>query len=225
MCLTNLPHNWNSLWRFFSRCILAHKSQNCSILPEQLALNWTLTVVDRCWSRYHFRETSHLLSIKLQILLAWSNEGRFRFRFRFYCTHYTVPTTLIRLRFLFQTLGEIPWVPDAFHARFTVSSQSGPREKPLDQSAIPLIAPSQLQPRLYTQTSRIWMFCWLVPWRCRMLQTLWIDNNDNRRVMRDAGGLKVTKIDSKQSKNMSPRFFFFLLEKIWDSKRLYERKI
>ena len=66
MCLTNLPHNWNSLWSFFSRCILAHKSQNCSILPEQLALNWTLTVVDRCWSRYHFRETSHLLSIKLQ---------------------------------------------------------------------------------------------------------------------------------------------------------------
>ena len=27
--------------------------------------------------------------------------------------------------------------------------KSDPREKPLDQSAIPLIAPSQLQPRLY----------------------------------------------------------------------------
>ena len=44
----------------------------------------------------------------------------------------------------------LPWVPEAFHARFPVSSlQSDPREKPRDQSAIPLIAPSQLQPRLF----------------------------------------------------------------------------
>ena len=32
---------------------------------------------------------------------------------------------------------------------FWSSLISDPREKPLDQSAIPLIAPSQLQPRLY----------------------------------------------------------------------------
>ena len=32
---------------------------------------------------------------------------------------------------------------------FGVVLKSDPREKPLDQSAIPLIAPSQLQPRLY----------------------------------------------------------------------------
>ena len=50
-----------------------------------------------------------------------------------------------------QTRAKLPWVPEAFHARFPVSvmSKSDPREKPLGQSAIPLIAPSQLEPRLY----------------------------------------------------------------------------
>ena len=39
---------------------------------------------------------------------------------------------------------------EAFHTRFAVSSfQSDLHEKPLDQSAIHLIAPSQLQLRLY----------------------------------------------------------------------------
>ena len=61
-------------------------------------------------------------------------------------------------------------------------SKSDPREKPLDQSAIPLIAPSQLQLRLY-QTFRIWMFCWLVPWKYRMFQMLWLDYNHNRYVI------------------------------------------
>ena len=36
--------------------------------------------------------------------------------------------------------------------------KSDPREKPLDQSAISLIAPGQLN-LTYTKTSRIWMFC------------------------------------------------------------------
>ena len=33
--------------------------------------------------------------------------------------------------------------------RFRSVLKSDPREKPLDQSAIPLIAPSQFEPRLY----------------------------------------------------------------------------
>ena len=41
-----------------------------------------------------------------------------------------------------------------------------------------------------------------------------MDNNDNRRMIRDAGGLKVTKINSKQSKCMSPRFFFFYMRRV-----------
>ena len=60
-----------------------------------------------------------------------------------------------RLRRAFSTKSSVfvPWVPEAFHARFPVSVlKSDPREKPLDQSAIPLIAPSQLQPA-YTKTS------------------------------------------------------------------------
>ena len=43
---------------------------------------------------------------------------------------------------------------EAFHMRFPVSvevlkADPGGKGNPLDQSAIPLIAPSQLQPRLY----------------------------------------------------------------------------
>ena len=49
----------------------------------------------------------------------------------------------------------VPWLPEAFRARFPVSVlKRDPREKPLDQSAIPLIAPSQLQPRLYQNILR-----------------------------------------------------------------------
>ena len=34
-------------------------------------------------------------------------------------------------------------------------AKSDPSEKPLDQSAIPLIAPSQLQPRLYQNIQKL----------------------------------------------------------------------
>ena len=35
----------------------------------------------------------------------------------------------------------------------------------------------------YTKTSRMWMFCWLVPWRCWVFQMFWWDCNHNRRVI------------------------------------------
>ena len=62
-----------------------------------------------------------------------------------------------RFRLAFSTKSSVfvPWVPETFHARFAVSVlKSDQREKPLDQSAIPLIAPSQLQPRLYQNILR-----------------------------------------------------------------------
>ena len=62
-----------------------------------------------------------------------------------------------RFRRAFSTKSSVfvPWVPETFHARFPVSVlKSDQREKPLDQSAIPLIAPSQLQPRLYQNILR-----------------------------------------------------------------------
>ena len=62
-----------------------------------------------------------------------------------------------RFRRAFSTKSSVfvPWVPEAFHARFPVSViKSDPREKPLDQSATPLIVPSQLQPRLYQNILR-----------------------------------------------------------------------
>ena len=46
---------------------------------------------------------------------------------------------------------EVPWVPEAFHARFPVAAYvlyCDPREKPLDQSAIALMTPSQWLPYL-----------------------------------------------------------------------------
>ena len=62
-----------------------------------------------------------------------------------------------RFRRAFSTKSSVfvPWVLETFHARFPVSVlKSDQREKPLDQSAIPLIAPSQLQPRLYQNILR-----------------------------------------------------------------------
>ena len=62
-----------------------------------------------------------------------------------------------RFRRAFSTKSSVfvPWVPETFHARFPLSVlKSDQHEKPLDQSAIPLIAPSQLQPRLYQNILR-----------------------------------------------------------------------
>ena len=77
--------------------------------------------------------------------------------------------------------------PEAFSTghsikKVTCAKKSGPREKPLDQSAIPLIAPSQLPDRLYQNIQKLDVY-WLVPWRCRMLQMLWLDYSHNRRVI------------------------------------------
>ena len=47
---------------------------------------------------------------------------------------------------------DLPWVPEALSCAVSGFGQvlkSDPREKPLDQSAIPLIAPSQLQPYVH----------------------------------------------------------------------------
>ena len=47
---------------------------------------------------------------------------------------------------------DLPWVPEALSCPVSGFGQvlkSDPREKPLDQSAIPLIAPSQLQPYVH----------------------------------------------------------------------------
>ena len=47
---------------------------------------------------------------------------------------------------------DLPWVPEALSCPVSGFGQvlkSDPREKPLDQSAIPLIAPSQLQPNVH----------------------------------------------------------------------------
>ena len=96
----------------------------------------------------------------------------------------------------------LPWVPEAFHARFPVSvkslvqrlfsmghflkvpraKKSGPCEKPLDQSAIPLTAPSQLQPRLYQNIQRLDVLL-IGPWRCRIFQMFWLDYSHNRCVI------------------------------------------
>ena len=35
----------------------------------------------------------------------------------------------------------------------------------------------------YTKTSRGWMFCWSVPWRCRIFQMFWLDYSHNRCVI------------------------------------------
>ena len=80
--------------------------------------------------------------------------------------------------------------------------KSVPREKPLDQSAIPLIAPSQLQPRLYQNIQNLDVL---------LIGSLEISNVSNaltglqsqKARDRDAGGLKVSKIKSKQSKHTS----------------------
>ena len=55
-----------------------------------------------------------------------------------------------RFRRAFSTKSSVfvPWVPETFHARFPVSVLKS------DQRAIPLIAPSQLQPRLYQNILR-----------------------------------------------------------------------
>ena len=91
-------------------------------------------------------------------------------------------------------------------------------EKPLDQSAIPLIPASQLQPRLYQNLQNLDVL---------LIGSLEISNVSNLLIRlqsqqerdRDAGGLKVTKIKSKQSKHTSLTF------RIGNLRCLYVRKI
>ena len=96
--------------------------------------------------------------------------------------------------------------------------KSDPPEKPLDQSAIHLIAPSQLQPRLYQNIQNL---------NVLLIGSLEISNVSNVLIGlqsqlardRDAGGLKVTKITSEQSKDTSRTF------RLGNIRCLYVRKI
>ena len=96
--------------------------------------------------------------------------------------------------------------------------KSAPREKPLDQRAIHLIAPSQLQPCLYQNIQNL---------NVLLIGSLEISNVSNALIGlqsqlardRDASGLKVTKITSKQSKDTSRTF------RIGNIRCLYVRKI
>ena len=81
-------------------------------------------------------------------------------------------------------------------------------EKPLDQSTIPLIAPSQLQPCLYQNIQNLDVL---------LIGSLVILNVSNALIglqsqqahNRDAGGLKVTKIKLKQSTQISRKVLLF----------------
>ena len=92
-----------------------------------------------------------------------------------------------------------------FIKKVTCAKKSASREKPLDQSAIPLIAPSQLQPRLYQNIQKLDVL---------LIGSLEMSNVSNALIGlqsqqardRDAGGLKVTKIRPKQSKHTSGTF-------------------
>ena len=50
------------------------------------------------------------------------------------------------------------------------------------------------------------MFCWLVPWRCRMFQILWLDYNHNRRMIGTRVVWRWRRSNSKQSKYTSRTF-------------------
>ena len=96
--------------------------------------------------------------------------------------------------------------------------KSDPREKPLDQSAISLIAPGQLQPRLYQNIQNLDVL---------LIGSLEISNVSNTLIGLqsqqardwDAGVLKVIKMKSKQSKYTSRTF------RTGNIRCLYVRKI
>ena len=64
--------------------------------------------------------------------------------------------------------------------RFRLSLKKWPVRKASGQERHPF---DSAEPIAYTKTSRIWMFCWLIPWRYRMFQTLWLDYNHKRLVI------------------------------------------
>ena len=64
--------------------------------------------------------------------------------------------------------------------RFRLSLKKWPARKASGLERHPF---DSAEPIAYTKTSRIWMFCWLIPWRYRMFQTLWLDYNHKRRVI------------------------------------------
>ena len=61
--------------------------------------------------------------------------------------------------------------------RFGLSLKKWPARKASGQERHPF---DSAEPIAYTKT---WMFCWLIPWRYRMFQTLWLDYNHKRRVI------------------------------------------
>ena len=103
---------------------------------------------------------------------------------------------------------KVPWVPEALawaRRGFRQVLKSDPREKPLDQSAIPLIVPNQLQAHLYQNIQNLDVL---------LIDSLEILNVSNALIGlqsqqacdHDTGGLKVTKIKSKQSNNTPHTF-------------------
>ena len=58
--------------------------------------------------------------------------------------------------------------------RFGLSLKKWPARKASGQERHPF---DSAEPIAYTKT---WMFCWLIPWRYRMFQTLWLDYNHKR---------------------------------------------
>ena len=64
--------------------------------------------------------------------------------------------------------------------RFRLSLKKWPTRKASGQERHPF---DSAEPIAYTKTSRIWMFCLLIPWRYRMFQTLWLDYNHKRGVI------------------------------------------
>ena len=98
------------------------------------------------------------------------------------------------------------------------SLKSDPREKPLDQSAIPLIAPSQLQPRLYQNIQNLGVLL-IGSFEISNVSNALIGLQSQQAPDRVPGGLKVIKIKSKQSKHTSRTF------RIGNIRCLYVRKI
>ena len=61
--------------------------------------------------------------------------------------------------------------------RFGLSLKKWPARKASGQERHPF---DSAEPIAYTKT---WMFCWLIPWRYRMFQRLWLDYNHKRLVI------------------------------------------
>ena len=135
---------------------------------------------------FPFRTAMYKRYINSIIIIIWkSNSSRFK-----------MSKQKIRIEWLWRPrviLGSrgFSWAVFGFGRvlKWPAQKASGPERHPFD-SAEPIIT---------LLTSRIWMFCWLVPWRYRMFQMLWLDYNHNRRVL----GTRVFEGDRSNQNNPS----------------------